>query len=109
LAADAATKAPRRAPKPVVAAPVVAAPVGWTGFYAGGQLGFDFAAASYVRPQQGLSDISIGSANRGLIVGGFAGFDYQAMPWLVLGVEGDVTSSRANYRELGPDIDFLQS
>jgi opacity protein-like surface antigen len=43
-------------------------------------------------------------------VGGvYAGFNYQVMPWLVLGVEGDLSSSRAGYRELGADLDFLQA
>jgi opacity protein-like surface antigen len=56
-----------------------------------------------------MSDISIGSANRGLVFGTYAGFNYQAVPWLVLGVEGDLSTSKAEYRELGPDIDFLQA
>jgi outer membrane immunogenic protein len=101
LAADAAM--PRKA---LPLAP--AASANWTGFYLGGELGFDAATANYSRPQSTLSDIWIGSANRGLIGGIYGGFNYQAMPWLVLGVEGDLSSSRAHYRELGPDVDFLQ-
>jgi outer membrane immunogenic protein len=93
----------RKAPPP----PPVA-PASWTGFYLGGELGFDAASATYSRPQSAQSDISIGSANRGLIGGIYGGFNYQAMPWLVLGVEGELSSSRVGYRELGPDIDFLQ-
>ena len=101
LAADAAM--PRKALPP---APAAAA--SWTGFYLGGELGFDAASAKYSRPQSTQSDISIGSANRGLIGGIYGGFNYQAIPWLVLGLEGELSSSRVNYRELGPDIDFLQ-
>jgi outer membrane immunogenic protein len=108
FAAAAKRPAPRHTPEPVRVAPV--APVSWTGFYLGAQVGFDFATARLARPQApGVSDISIGSANRGLIGGGYAGFNYQAAPWLVVGVEGDLNSSRANYRELGPDVDFLQA
>jgi outer membrane immunogenic protein len=102
LAADAAM--PRKA-----LPPAPAAVANWTGFYLGGELGFDAASANYSRPQSVQSDISIGSANRGLIGGIYGGFNYQAVPWLVLGVEGELSSSRANYRELGPDIDFLQN
>ncbi len=80
----------------------------WSGFYLGGELGFDFATAKYVRPQSSQNDIWIGSANRGLVGGVYAGINYQALPWLVLGLEGDLSSSRANYRELGADVDFLQ-
>ena len=81
----------------------------WSGFYLGRKLGFDFATAKYVRPQSSQSAIWIGSANRGLVGGVYAGFNYQVLPWLVLGVEGDLSSSRAAYRELGPDLDFLQA
>jgi opacity protein-like surface antigen len=101
VAADVAIH--RKAP-----APPPAAPANWTGFYLGGELGFDAASANYSRPQSAQSDISIGSANRGLIGGVYGGFNYQAMPWLVLGVEGALSTARVNYRELGPDIDFLQ-
>ena len=102
LAADLKIKAPQHAPLPPE-------PINWSGFYAGAELGFDFATAKYVRPPpQTQSDIWIGSANRGLIGGIYAGFNYQALPWLVLGVEGDLSSSRAGYRELGQDLDFLQ-
>jgi outer membrane immunogenic protein len=101
LAADVAV--PRLVP-PQVPAPVY----NWTGLYLGGQIGLDFGSARYVRPQTGLSDTAIGSAARGLDVGAYAGFNYQALPWLVLGVEGDYSTLRINYRELGPDIDFLQ-
>jgi outer membrane immunogenic protein len=96
-------------PRAVLKAPAQPAPaVNWTGLYAGAEFGFDFASAKYVRPQAAQNDIWIGSANRGLVGGVYAGFNYQALPWLVLGVEGDLSSSRANYRELGADIDFLQ-
>src|SRR5580704_11499195 len=76
--------------------------------HAAAEFGFDFATAKYVRPQAAQNDIWIGSANRGLVGGVYAGVNYQALPWLVLGLEGDLSSSRANYRELGADIDFLQ-
>jgi outer membrane immunogenic protein len=99
LAADLTVPAPPHAP----------APASWTGLYVGGELGFDAAAARYSRPQNAQSDISIGSANRGLVGGVYAGFNYQALPWLVLGVEGDLSSTRAGYRELGADVDFLQA
>ena len=81
----------------------------WSGFYFGGELGFDFATAKYARPQSSQSDVWLGSANRGLVGGVYAGFNYQVLPWLVLGVEGDLSSSRAGYRELGADLDFLQA
>jgi outer membrane immunogenic protein len=102
LAADLKIPAPERAPLPPE-------PFNWSGFYVGGELGFDFATAKYVRPQSTQSDIWIGSANRGLVGGVYAGFNYQALPWLVLGVEGDLSSSRAGYREVGPNQDFLQA
>jgi outer membrane immunogenic protein len=101
LAADLVTPPSRSVPPP-------AAPVNWSGFYVGAELGFDFATAKYVRPQSAQSGIWIGSANRGLVGGVYAGFNYQVLPWLVIGVEGDLSSSRAGYRELGADIDFLQ-
>jgi opacity protein-like surface antigen len=88
--------------------PPPSAPANWSGFYLGAEFGFDFATAKYVRPQSTQSAIWIGSANRGLVGGVYAGFNYQVLPWLVLGVEGDLSSSRALYRELGPDLDFLQ-
>ena len=62
LAADLRVAPPQRAPLPP-------GPFNWTGFYVGGELGFDFATAKYVRPQSTQSDIWIGSANRGLVSG----------------------------------------
>jgi outer membrane immunogenic protein len=109
-ATDLPLRAPQRARLPAPAAR--AAPIDWNGPYFGGELGFDAAAAKYVRPPvfgNNQSDISIGSVNRGLVGGLYAGFNYEFESRLVVGVEADLISSRAGYRELGPDIDFLQA
>jgi opacity protein-like surface antigen len=103
LACSADVSLLRKAP---LAAPT--APASWAGFYLGGELGFDAAAAKYERPLGAQDDISIGSVNRGLVWGAYAGYNYQALPWLVLGIEGAWSTSRAGYRELGAEIDFLQ-
>jgi len=98
-AADAAL--PPRAP--------VADVYSWTGLYLGGKLGTDFGTARYVRPFAAGSDTSIGSAARGLDAGAYGGANLQVLPWLVLGVEGEYSTLRTGYRELGPSIDFLQA
>lgn len=102
LAADVTLPMLRKAPAPVVAP-------SWTGFYVGGEFGFDGAAAKHVKPGTDLPDTSIGSVNRGLVGGAYGGFNYQALPWLLLGVEGAWSSSRVGYREFGADQDSLES
>ena len=95
------------APAPGLVAPV---PVfNWTGFYLGGGAAAAFNGTDYSRPGSGLSDISIGSIDASPALNAYAGFNYQVAPWAVLGVEGNQIWFRtANYRELGPTIDFLE-
>jgi len=95
----------RPAPIPV---PAPAAASSWTGFYVGGELGIDAAAAKHVQPFSDAPDTSIGSVNRGPIGGAYGGFNYQVLPWLVIGVEGAWSTSRAAYREFGEDFDSLE-
>ena len=80
----------------------------WTGLYLGGSLGTDAGSARYARPQSAMSVTAIGSAARGLDAGGYGGLNLQVLPWAVIGVEGQYSTLSTNYRELGPDIDFLQ-
>jgi outer membrane immunogenic protein len=103
-------------PAPKVKAPVrTPAPApgpSWTGFYLGGEVGFDGAAAKHTSVQFGgpnPPDTWIGSVNRGPVWGAYAGVNYQALPWLVLGAEGAWSTSRTSYREFGPDFDSLEA
>jgi outer membrane immunogenic protein len=100
LAADAAPTPP---------APPPPATTNWTGFYAGGDIGGDFNSATFKRPTLGLSDISIGSIDLKPALSAYAGFNYQVLPWAVLGIEGGKTwLGSSDYRELGSSIDFLE-
>jgi outer membrane immunogenic protein len=102
--AFAADKSPVLAP---VAPPASA--INWTGFYIGGDIGNDFASTTFKRPMSGLSDTSIGSIDLKPAFSAYAGFNYQVLPWAVLGVEGGKTwLGSADYRELGPSLDFLE-
>jgi outer membrane immunogenic protein len=95
----AADKSPVAAPAPIV---------NWTGFYVGGDVGSDFASTRFKQPMSGLSDTSVGSIDHKTALSVYGGFNYQVLPWAVLGVEGEKTWLNAGYRELGPSLDFLQ-
>jgi len=90
-------------------APPVATIVNWTGFYLGGGIAGAFNSADYTRPGSGLADTTIGSIDGRPAFDAYAGFDYQVAPWAVIGIEGNRTwFDTAIYRELGPNLDFLQ-
>jgi outer membrane immunogenic protein len=83
--------------------------VNWTGFYLGGQIGGVFTEARYTRPNSGLQETTIGTIDPKPAYGIYGGFNYQALPWLVLGVEGNLNWLKtAKYIELGAQFDFLQ-
>jgi outer membrane immunogenic protein len=91
------------------AVPPPAATTNWTGFYAGVDAGGDFNSTTFKRPLSGLSDTSIGTPDLKPAMSVYGGFNYQVLPWAVLGVEGGRTWLRsADYRELGSSIDFLE-
>ena len=95
---------------PLTRPPVVpAAVVNWTGLYLGGGIGGAFNSTDYIRPNSGLSDITIGSIDARPAFDAYVGFNYQVAPWAVIGIEGNGTwFDTATYRELGPNLDFLQ-
>jgi outer membrane immunogenic protein len=83
--------------------------VNWTGFYLGGEAGAVFTDARYTRPNSGLQETTIGTIDGKPALGIYGGFNYQALPWLVLGVEGNMNWLKtAKYIELGSQFDFLQ-
>ncbi len=100
----------RRAP-PAYAPPPPIPVFTWTGFYVGGQVGYNFgrdtAFAAATATGAGLA--SNGASNRGVIGGAHVGYNFstQSLPLFggvlgtggVIGVEGDVdgSSARANY------------
>ena len=86
-----------------------ASSVKWTGFYLGGDVGGLFAHSTYVRPDQDKATTGIGSMTPRASVGMIGGFNYQISPSVVLGAEAERTMfSGLNFREVGPDLDFLQ-
>jgi outer membrane immunogenic protein len=88
--------------------PRVAA-VNWTGLYFGGDIAAVFNSSDYSRPLSGLYDTTIGNIDSHPAFGVYGGFNYQVAPWAVIGIEGAYTwLGGAEYRELGPDVDFLQ-
>ena len=84
--------------------------VNWTGFYLGGDVAEDSAGALFKRPGfTSFSDTWIGSIDRKGALGVYAGFNYQALPSAVIGVEAGTTwLGGASYRELGSTVDFLE-
>jgi outer membrane immunogenic protein len=83
--------------------------INWTGFYIGGGMAGAFNNADYSRRLTGLADTSIGSIDSRPAFMAYGGFNYQLAPWAVIGVEGGATwFDTASFRELGPNLDFLQ-
>ncbi len=97
---------------PLVRSPIAqVAAVNWTGLYLGGGMAGVFNNADYERRLTGLADTSIGSIDSEPAFLAYAGFNYQVAPWAVIGIEGGRTwfsASTATFRELGPNVDFLQ-
>jgi outer membrane immunogenic protein len=92
-----------RSPAPPIAA------INWTGFYIGGGMAGVFNSADYSRRLSGLADTTIGSIDSRPAFTAYGGFNYQVAPWVVIGVEGGRTwFDTATFRELGPNVDFLQ-
>jgi outer membrane immunogenic protein len=84
LAADMAVKAPPLAP------PSVLAVYNWSGFYVGGNLGYSVGrnhANETITPPISNQDFTLGPA--GLLGGAQIGFNWQAAPNWVFGVEAD--------------------
>jgi outer membrane immunogenic protein len=83
---------PSRYPPPVAPAPIFT----WTGFYAGGQVGYQWTTSSSGRtyftatgaPTPGYANYN----SAGVIGGGHVGYNYQINQF-VLGIEGDVEGS----------------
>lgn len=63
----------------------------WTGFYAGGQIGYSWASdrTRFVALNGALAGVAFDYNTDGVVGGGHAGFNYQ-IGGVVLGIEGDV-------------------
>ena len=96
----------RRAP-PVYVTPVTPPIFTWTGFYIGGQVGYDFGRSHTHAYAPGLGDLGGGGASaNGIIGGAHVGYNYAfpSVPGLgtfggaqfVAGLEGDVDGSHAS-------------
>lgn len=72
-------------------APVLPEYYSWTGFYAGGQIGYSWASdrTRFVALSGALAGVAFDYDTDGIVGGGHAGFNYQ-IGGFVLGVEGDV-------------------
>src|SRR5262245_22540319 len=89
--------------RPVAKAPPYAAPVGynWTGFYVGGHFGAGWGTVEAETTSINITGIGnipislpVSSHNiNGFLGGGQVGYNWQASPWLVLGVEGSFSGS----------------
>jgi hypothetical protein len=67
--------------------------VNWTGFYFGAGIAQDFASSFLSRPSfTSYSGTSIGSIDPKRAFAAYVGFNYQATPWAVFGVEAGNTS-----------------
>src|SRR5690606_9602913 len=66
--------------------------VNWTGFYAGGHLGYTQSRARFTDPSEG---VSVSDSLKGFLGGGQAGFNYQFGTW-VFGLEADISGSNAD-------------
>ena len=85
------------------------ASVNWTGFYIGGDVGGLFAHTTHATPDPTIAIDGTGSISQRPSFGLIAGLNYQVGPRLVFGAEAQRTSfSGLNFREYGPDYDFLQ-
>ena len=90
----------RARPAPVYkAAPAMVAAYNWTGFYIGGQVGYQWNADDHT--VSGVVPVAVGGPgpvgpfffeSDGAVYGGHAGFNWQAGQW-VFGVEGDFEGS----------------
>ena len=81
----------------------------WTGFYLGGDIGGVYTDTTFKRPGIGLQETTVGTIDPRPVFGTYFGFNYQAVPWGVVGIEADLNHlSTAYYRELGFQFDFLQ-
>lgn len=84
-------------PAPVYkAAPAVVAPYNWSGFYVGGQVGYQWNAndqsVSAFAPGGAFFDGPFGFSARGVVGGGHVGYNWQFGQW-VAGIEGDFEGS----------------
>jgi outer membrane immunogenic protein len=68
--------------EPIPAAPILAA-YNWSGFYVGANGGFAFDG------ENDWEGVAVTNDLEGWFAGGTVGFNWQANPWLVFGVEGD--------------------
>jgi outer membrane immunogenic protein len=81
------------AARPYTKAPVLEAPLSWTGFYIGGNVGGGWNTSFW----DNLTDVSglntgvpLGQLNANGLLGGFqGGFNYQIGPKVVIGIEGE--------------------
>ena len=64
------------------------APDSWTGFHLGGAVGHSMADTRYEYDDDSVFVAFDGFGGDGFVGGVFGGFDIQAGPWLVMGVEG---------------------
>jgi outer membrane immunogenic protein len=104
---------PRKAPDPISPAPI---PYGWTGFYAG----FDIGAGRMSQQDYTFTDLGgaafdtcgpcgafydpaalSGGSKNGLVGGFHGGYNWQFAPAWLLGVEGDLTWTNLNHSVTG--------
>jgi outer membrane immunogenic protein len=85
--------AAQAADMPLKAAPRVADTFSWTGFYIGAHVGGTWGTIESALPL-GTSGLSLPISSHtinGFVAGGQAGYNLQVNPWLVLGVEGQIS------------------
>jgi len=90
-AAMAADLSSRRAPPPAAYVPPPAL-FGWSGFYVGLDIGYAWQNARAVNWTFGPAPLVLSPNPKGVIGGGFLGYNYQ-LGAIVLGVEGDIEAS----------------
>ncbi len=84
------------------------APINWTGFYLGADLGLGFQNSSYQRPATTFPTVSIGAIKVLPTYNFRAGFNYQFAERAIVGLEASLQSfDGGKFNEFGPTLDFL--
>jgi outer membrane immunogenic protein len=104
---------PRRTAPVYKAPPVVAAPFSWSGFYIGGQVGYQWGGDHNITATDAPGPTTLGPfpfKSNGIVGGGHAGVNWQTGQW-VLGIEGDFEGSgvdgNLNVSVFGTDTSVL--
>lgn len=108
----AAADMPSATQPPAVFPPIPYAPpaFSWTGFYVGGNFGWDWTRTSDTVTMTGAGTGSISGNVTGFLGGGQAGFNWQVLQPVVVGIEADFQGSQATagrtsfYGAAGPAI-----